>query len=496
MIRLYISIFFVLHFVWSFAQNTEGRFEYPLTGKNGVGDLFVLDTTLVLTVFDNFAKREHQPDRKYVVLNQELDVIAQFQPTIDFRQKKVGSYRSISSLYHLFYDYRLGDFTLVEVRSDGELVVQNGLLPSRIYEPKFIVNGSDLFVVNHQPKQEEVIVLSLIDSSVRTMDVSPTLKLSTVKDLGFEFLPKSEEVFYCWQEQSRNKVITQFVIWDNEADVDMRYIRSNQEQQFMDIGIAQTEDGDHIISGSYGKPLTDKSSGVFFGTVQDGSLTQISYTPFTKLTHFFDYMSSYKKDEFERKIKRLKRHEKSTDVAVYAFQHPIHYCDSSFFLALEMYTMSYTDQYGVTRNGSTIAGSPRKFNGYIYSHAVVIRFNEFGDLMHDYYVPLRLGFTPPVLKGNLCIETDQDTLLIAYSAKNRTYLGKIRPRSFLQMSNDSLLFPGKREAVIALQAQFNFWGFDTSNKCHYISHGFETRLVKDGLKRKENIYFIEKGKLR
>ena len=87
---------------------------------------------------------------------------------------------------------------------------------------------------------------------------------------------------------------------------------------------------------------------------------------FSDLPHYFDYLDKYEKLEMKRKLARLKKHEKSTEIRTHAFAHPvIAMGGNGYHAARRDFTKSCTQICtGVTRNGNTIAGSPQDFKGY------------------------------------------------------------------------------------------------------------------------------------
>lgn len=488
-----ILVIFIISVAFSFgvAQDAENRYEFWLDGENGVGDLYVLNSHIVLTSYADFSKHESHPDRTYSLLDSTLMLVQEESPIIPFRHKHVDSYVSDSVLYDLYYDYRFGDFTLIRFSDNQQFSQITGTLPSRMYEPKLVANDSFMWVVNQNPKVETVVVYNMKDSTVKKLDVSPRLKRSKARILTFSQLGINGDVVYAWQEQNRKQARSYVATWTEDGILSTPYkVEHDEDLHVVSLEIGANADGDHVLAGTYGKPFSVESTGVYFAIVQDGSVVKFKPTPFTELHHFFDYLTSYQKENFERKLKRLKRHEKNTDISTLCLVHPIYYSDSSYFVGLEMYNRSLVDEYGVTRNGNAVVGSPQRLEGYHFTHASVIRYNVFGDLQHDYYLPLKLRDDPRALGLNLRMQPQADSLVVAYASKNSVYAGKFRPQSFFEMKKDTSLGV-KADSIQWHQRQIRFWKDEA-----FLLYGFETRVSKSPLKRNEKLFYIEKRKLR
>ena len=161
-----------------------------------------------------------------------------------------------------------------------------------------------------------------------------------------------------------------------------------------------------------------------------------------------------------------------------------------YMLPIEFYKELYTDLYGVRRNGNTIAGSPQDFKGNDYSHGLILRLDDQGQLKHDYYFDMELDYIPWTTTAKMQTYVDGDTLLLGFAGKNNLYFGHIKPLEFEELSSDTI--PGKNSAkVTRKEAQF-FYMKDGSA----LIYGYRTQKQKRGFLKKADGYFIEKRKVR
>jgi len=167
----------------------------------------------------------------------------------------------------------------------------------------------------------------------------------------------------------------------------------------------------------------------------------------------------------------------------------LYQADDSYFLCVEIVTRLYDNVYGITRNGNTIAGAPQEFKGYNHSHAIVCRFDSAFDIQHDYYVPIDMNLSEMVAKPHVQIKAVVDSLLIGLAKTNSYKFAKIRPLELLQLETDSSFHANSSDIIYTRNLTIISGG-------SAVVYGEKIRQEKNLLGKQENIYFIEKRKLR
>lgn len=484
-------LFTISIFVSLLAGADNDRFEILLDGNKAILSTTVLNNVVVVTFVDDFGGSQHIPDRVYAILDTNLNLIEEHRPQIDFRNKFVGAYESEGQLSHFFYDYRYGNYTVVSIDSTGQLSRFEGKLPPRIYEPDFAVGGEMMYVVNNDPRKHQLVWTELGSESFEQMQIPAKVKRSVRTALNLQFHPQANRVSYAWAEEGRRKSELHYTVWGSEGEWLGTTKLDMNSSSVKSVTVSILNDDEVFLSGTYGAVGSRVSTGVYFVHSQDGSPIVLKQTPFSSFQHFFDYMSQQEKDDFERRMKRLERHEKSTNVGSLVNTGVLTYVDSSFVLPLEIYTENYTDTYGITRNRNSVAGMPRRVTSYHFSHASLVRFNTLGDFLHDDYVNLNLGYDPVDKDPVLRLGPIADTLRLAYAARHNIYIGGLMPRSFVKLEKSQSLIP-KSDGVIEQDNHIIFW---CGGNCVAL-YGFQTFKRESFLRENKNIYFIEKRKLR
>ena len=262
------------------------------------------------------------------------------------------------------------------------------------------------------------------------------------------------------------------------------------EKTIHGISAMELDEDRLLLTGTYSNHSSKEASGVYFTIVENGAIMSVKTYSFSQMPHYFDYLDKYDKAEMKRKLARLKKHEKSTEIKTHALaQKPI-LIGGNYLLPVEIYSELLTNEYGITRNGNTIAGSPQSFKGYAYSHGLVLRFDTDGILKHDYYFDIKLDYIPISKDPKLQTFATEDTLLMGYASKNKFYFGDIKPLAFATLKADSIQDINK-PPIVRKEAKFMFM-LDGS----ILSYGYKTERGIIGFRKKADIYFIEKRKVR
>ncbi len=471
------------------SQTPKNQFEIVLSGDEMVESTAQVDNYVLLSSVKAAVKSKYIPTRRYILLDSFLQKQMDTTPAIPFRHKPKGQYQTNEAFFDFFYDYRKGAYSLVESTKQKFQVV-SGVLPNKMYEPQLVIGSETRFFLDSRINRERIIIESPDAQAYKSYSVKRVKKRTKVFPMYFDFVQGGTDVAYIWREKSNNVNDVFVASWNSSGELLGRFKFSLPDKVVHGISIHQLDEERVLLSGTYSKYATRQASGMFFATVEDGCCMGVKTYSFSDLPHYFDYLDKYEKQEMKRKLARLKKHEKSTEIRTHAFAHPIIAMGGGYMLPIEFYKELYTDLYGVRRNGNTIAGSPQDFKGNDYSHGLILRLDDQGQLKHDYYFDMELDYIPWTTTAKMQTYVDGDTLLLGFAGKNNLYFGHIKPLEFEELSSDTI--PGKNSAkVTRKEAQF-FYMKDGSA----LIYGYRTQKQKQGFLKKADVYFIEKRKVR
>ncbi|MBL7857194.1 MAG: hypothetical protein JNM57_05855 [Cyclobacteriaceae bacterium] len=155
----------------------------------------------------------------------------------------------------------------------------------------------------------------------------------------------------------------------------------------------KTHNGNQVVAGTYGNRNSEYSKGIYIASIDPLGSQQIQYYSYGDLQNFFKYMKSRREQRVKNRIERRKAkglkirlnyrlmvhelvpYQNQFILLGEAFYPRYIYSDRSFFGGFYQYNYSYAP-YSRIQNG-------RIFDGYNYTHAIVIGFNAKGKLLWD-----------------------------------------------------------------------------------------------------------------
>jgi len=137
-------------------------------------------------------------------------------------------------------------------------------------------------------------------------------------------------------------------------------------------------DGRQVVCGIYGR-FTEYSRGVFVATVDITGSYSIRYYNFAELKNFFSYMRARQQKRVKERIERRTIKGKKIKFNYRLLVHNLIDYNNEFLLVGE----AFYPHYVYPRYSNPQARTERIFDGYKYTHAVVIGFKKNGLLSWD-----------------------------------------------------------------------------------------------------------------
>ncbi len=187
----------------------------------------------------------------------------------------------------------------------------------------------------------------------------------------------------------------------------------------------KTNDGQQVVAGVYGR-YTEYSRGVFVARINEFGEYAINYYNFGDLQRFFNYMKAKREQRVKERIERRKVKGKKLRFNYRILvQELIPYGDQIIMLG-EAFYPHYS--YPNNRTMASMPVMPRFYNnplvrgemifdGYQYTHAVVIGFDKNGKLLWDNSFEIN-DVRPMQLQQFVKITADQERIALLYLFEN------------------------------------------------------------------------------
>ena len=236
------------------------------------------------------------------------------------------------------------------------------------------------------------------------------------------------------------------------------------------ITISISKAGDkYFTTGTYSRSKKDGAQGIYFAQLADWQFKNIKFYNFLDLKKFTDYMSDRRKARVERKKERAEKAGKEYSLKYLMASHHIMTDGTDYFYLGEAYFPTYT----TTRIGNMVTTT---FNGYAYTHAVLAKFNEQGNLLWDNCFKMEPDRLPMYVKRFISgTMMGKDVKLIFTD-------GKWLVSKLFKNSDGTILQDRKTERLETADADETIKKVSSSNSLHWYDDNFivyGTQIVKN-----------------
>lgn len=211
----------------------------------------------------------------------------------------------------------------------------------------------------------------------------------------------------------------------------------------------KTDNNMQIVAGVFGGKNSESSRGFFMASIDPSGLQQLKYYNFADLENFFKYMRAKREQRIKERIERRKVKGKKVRFSYRFLVHELVRYNDQYILVGEAFYPRYksvepvgffgpTYTSGMVRNG-------RIFDGYYYTHAVVMGFDKNGEVMWDNSFEINdvRTFT---LEQFVKLQVQDDHIVLLYLYNNQLRSKIIKGNKVLEGKNISPL-DGQSPAV-------------------------------------------------
>ncbi|HKZ37537.1 MAG TPA: hypothetical protein VJ184_07810 [Chryseolinea sp.] len=212
--------------------------------------------------------------------------------------------------------------------------------------------------------------------------------------------------------------------YDEEGDLQSNFALEPENSKHLIFARAmKTEDNMQLVAGVYGGRNSEYSRGLFMASVDPSGLQQLRYYNYGDLENFFKYMKAKREKRVKERIERRKIRGQKLRFNYRFLVHEIVPYRNQYVLLGEAFYPRYksVDPGGYTfftsnSNYQGIRGG-RIFDGYVYTHAVVMGFDKNGKLLWDNSFEINdvKTFT---LEQFVKLEVQEDRIALLYLFEN------------------------------------------------------------------------------
>ena len=244
--------------------------------------------------------------------------------------------------------------------------------------------------------------------------------------------------------------------YDNQGTLVKTIVLTPDEKRSLIFGSSmQSSEDEQVVSGVYGR-YTSYSRGIFVAVINSVGEYTIRYYNFSELQRFFNYMKAGRERRIKSRIERRKIKGKKSKFNYRFLVHELVPYNNQYILIGEAFYPHYSYSSSSFR---TFNYAPRYayagplyrdgliFDGYNYTHAVVIGFDKSGKLLWDNSFEIN-DVRSMQLEQFVKIQPEEDRVVLLYLFENALRSKIIKGSEVLEGKTTDILNPdgqGKKE---------------------------------------------------
>lgn len=289
--------------------------------------------------------------------------------------------------------------------------------------------------VNHRP------TVLYFDLNKEKFRVIPGLYLNRSDLLEIKTSAENNTFTILHTERTRNRQQTiSSKTYDRNANLLFDYRLDPEKGKNLIYGRTTSFGDDALhIAGTYSHGNTKYSRGVFIANLYPDGEQDINYYNYGDLDNFFSYMKAKREKRIKKRIERRKVRGKKVKLNYKLLVHDVIERKGANILLGEAFYPKYSNRasyvpspsYGFNRGNSFRSTGNTNLEGYRYTHAVLIGFDEKGKLLWDNSFEINEVLSPNLQKFVHVLPYDSLTVLL-YMYENVVHSKIIRKDEVLE----------------------------------------------------------------
>lgn len=441
---------------------------------------------------------------KFDSYSTDLEIAETVTIEIDTKFKLDETFRDKDNL-HLLFKGRKGAYLILNIDAVTlKKTETKGEFGSRTTVKGMTVLNNFAFLTTYTKGVSQILSINLENADQRFFPIEiEGFKSKKIVVESMQVSRESNEIFVFVEAVKSKKESTTFILrMDDNGKLKGTYDFSQAGEEIITSATASyISEGKYVLTGTYSKKNRHTSEGMFFSTIQDGEIQNISFYNFLDLDNFLNYLPERKQKKIEKKKKRKNDKGKEWSVRYFLASHNIIEVDDGYIFLAEAYYPTYRQESYTTTsftNGiaSTTTHYRTVFDGYQYTHALIAKFDTSGNKEWDQCFKMYPAYKPFYVKRFINItEQKQDAVKLVYASGSSIYSKEIGFDGEITQEEESeeISTGNETDKMKRSFSNISFW-YDK----YFIAYGFQTikdedKEKKKGIgKRKRKVFFVNK----
>lgn len=318
-----------------------------------------------------------------------------------------------------------------------------------------------------------------------------------IKKFSIKSLEKTENfefgTFMIEEIISKKEKKMKMFLFDEEGELqhEALTLENSEERRILDVSVTWMSKTKFTLTGSYStgtKKNSQMATGIYFAEFEDFEQKFIKYYSLTDFKNFFEYLSEKQQAKIEKKIDKKKKKGQEDIVKVYIKMHPVIQQKNDYTLIGEVYFPTYRTETTTTYvNGKPTTTTRQVFDGFQYSHAVILKLELDGEKRYDQCFEMYLTNKPFSVVKNIRIKKEKDDLTLFYVTGSHFKACKVDDDGATEVDYGTLETEKDSEKVLSSSFTNAMYWYDD----YFLSYG--TQRIKDKeekLGKRKRVVFV------
>lgn len=358
--------------------------------------------------------------------------------------------------------------------------------------------GDYAVIVLSGKKSFNVLSVNVVDGSshVRPLKIE-NFKPSRMSIESISSMQNSNEAVICVDVLDKSKKVSGkrvntylFFLNCSSGNYKVVDINSKINNTLLTVSAAKIGDDRYIVTGTYTTRMKSSvAEGLFISEMENGKVNFVEYNGFSQLKEFTKYLPERTQARMERKREKIESSGKEAVFSILAVHHPTVITEDSYFILAEYFIPTYRTETQTVNGQRT---SRQVFDGYLYTHASLVKYSKEGAMQWDRTFELTPNYKPfvPVRFISLARNSTSGNLTMVYSTRNRIASKSIRTDGSVEYdrNSDEILASFEGDNTKQSFSDVDYW-----YENYFLLHGYQKIKNTTGeTKRKRRVYYVSK----
>ncbi len=409
---------------------------------------------------------------------------------------------------HALLTDRKNNFVLITLDLENDLLKKaSGAFPKKFFISEMVVLGDLVYVTGNIKKEKVLITVNWKTGKQKVIPVAiENIKNKKLENQGLQVLKESNEVVLYIKAVPNRKTSDVYMLRVDETGKRKSLINISSKTDAFILSATTTalEANNYIFTGTYSKNKGGHAQGFYFSKSANGKMEYMKFFPFGDMKNFFSYLSKKQQAKIEKKIEKIKSKGKDVDVNYKMVIHDLVLQKDGYVVIGECYYPTYIEYKETTTTTTTNSNglvttrtsttTRTVFDGYQYTHAIVMKLDFNGKMIWDNCLPMNIVDKPMRLVKFISIKEESDNHISMVYADDRMLVSKA-------IDNTGKVIRDKKEEVIMTSLSGDKVKLSSSEVKpwygdYFLAYGNQRikNTEKKEVKRKRNVFFLSKVK--